>query len=182
MRSKCGRRTCDTSHIYETYDMNWPDLSWESPSSWPMALDWLLLSQSLKVLTLQFGLTNVRPKRSVQDRGKFATGEPSVEAEKHLFLRRNQKKTASFIGKSMEWKHFLKVFFFCSVFFSQDWQWFTSNFLYSLVVFVVGETFQTKGPATKSCWGWLIFHFLLLPIILKTNVEGITWTEISQQR
>ena len=107
-------RTCDTSHIYETYDMNWPDLSWESPSSASMALDWLLLSQSLKVFTLQFGLTNVRPKRSkIED--FFA--EVS-QAEKHLFfLRRNlEKKTPSFIGKSMEWKHFWRCIFFCSVF------------------------------------------------------------------
>ena len=75
-------------------------------------------------------------------------------AEKHLFLRRNQKKNSFIYWKihGME-ALFEGVFFFCSVFFSQDWQWFTSNFLYSLVVFVVGETFQTEGPATKSCWG-----------------------------
>lgn len=112
----------DTSHIYDTCDMI---VTWFIVIITIVIMaygPWLIqLSQSLKVLTLQFGLTNVRPKRSVQDRGKpLRRWLTSVEAEKHLFFFRNEsrkEKHLHLLENPWNGSTFWRCFFFVAFFY-----------------------------------------------------------------
>ena len=82
----------------------------------------------------------------------------------------------------MEWKHFLKVLFFCSVFLPRIGSGLHLIFFTLWLFSLSGKHSKQKDQRRKVVGVDWSSIFLLLPIILKTNVEGITWTEISQKR
>ena len=173
---KKWERTCDTSHIYETY-VTWIDLIYRDnhhhqhhhglwpltdycfPKVWkssPCSLVWQMFDQNGRS-KIEENLQKVSPPWKLKNTSFFKEGI-STEKNNSFIYWKIHGMEALFEGA-----------FFCSVFFFPGLAVVYIQFSLLSGCFRCPGNIPNKGPATKSCWGWLIFHLFVVNNYLKNQ-------------
>lgn len=160
------------NHHHQHHHGLWPLTDYCFPKVWkssPCSLVWQMFDQNGRS-KIEENLQKVSPPWKLKNTSFFK--EPISTKKQQLHLLENPWNGSTF------WR----CFFFCSVFFPRIGSGLHPIFFTLWLFSLSGKHSKQKDQRRKVVgvdWSSIC---LLLTIILKTNVEGTTWTEISQKR